>query len=91
MEQEALLLQQQSENSDGRQGIDDVLSFSVNMPLINARLVSVIIHWFPAPCPLVHRGTGKGWPLITTFDSDTNTISIDLIALYNNVQSSVNA
>ena len=33
-------------------------------------------------------GAGKGWPLITTFDSDTNTISIALITLYNMVQSS---
>ena len=31
-------------------------------------------------------GPGKGWPLITTFDSDTNTIFIALIVLENNVQ-----
>ena len=28
-------------------------------------------------------GADKGWPLITTFDSDTNTIPIALITLYN--------
>ena len=46
--------------------------------------------WYAGSLHPVHSsiGAGKGWPLITTFDSDTNTISIALIALYNNVQSS---
>ena len=43
------------------------------------------IRWFPAPYVHSSKGAGKGFPLVTTFDSDTNTI---FIVLENNYQSS---
>ena len=53
-------------------------------------MVSVRVTLVPCTLSTRHssKGAGKGFPLITTFDSDTNTIFITLIVLENNVQSS---
>ena len=67
----------------------NVNAFGHDIGSDEAPIVAQVTHYAGSLHP-VHSsiGAGKGWPLITTFDSDTNTISIALITLYNNVQSS---